>query len=61
MEYRGMEYQVVRTITKSWRWSVKHEPNEKVGTTDDRVGAVARAQKFIDEVIKRRERTKAKE
>ena len=61
MEYRGMEYQVVRTITNAWRWVVKREPNDKVGTTDSRMGAVARAQKFIDELIKSRERTKAKE
>jgi hypothetical protein len=61
MEYRGVEYQVVRSITSSWRWSVKREPNDKVGTADNRMGAVERAQKFIDGLIKRREQTKVKE
>jgi hypothetical protein len=61
MEYRGVEYQVVQTIKKGWRWSVKRKPNDKVGITDNRMGAVARAQRFIDELIKSREQTKAKE
>jgi hypothetical protein len=62
MEYRGVEYQVVQTISNGWRWSVRREPkDDKVGTTDNRMGAVERARKFIDELIKSRERTKAKE
>lgn len=31
MEYRGAEYSVVRTIAKSWRWSVKKDRTEKIG------------------------------
>ena len=25
MQYRGVEYMVVRTIPRGWRWSVKRE------------------------------------
>ena len=43
MEYRGVEYAVVRTIPNGWRWSVKRGHNEKVGTSYDRESAIARA------------------
>jgi hypothetical protein len=56
MEYRGVEYAVVRTIPNGWRWSVKRDHNEKVGTSSDRTNAVRLAQKFIDELVKTRAR-----
>ena len=55
MEYRGIEYAVVRTLSPNgWRWSVKRERNDKVGTAPDRDGAIVRAQRFIDELIRTR-------
>jgi hypothetical protein len=52
MEYRGVEYMVVQTIPNGWRWSVKRDRNDKVGTAFDRRGAIRLAQKFIDELLK---------
>jgi hypothetical protein len=54
MEYRGVEYAVVQTIRNEWRWSVKREHGEKVGTTVDRETAIKRAKRFINELIKKR-------
>jgi len=54
MEYRGIQYAVVRTITKGWRWSVKRDHNDKVGTSLDRDNAILRAKRFIDELVKTR-------
>ena len=54
MEYRGVEYAVVRTIPKGWRWSVKRDHNDKVGKSPDRETAVRLAQMFIDSMIKAR-------
>ena len=56
MEYRGVEYEVVQTITNGWRWSVKRDHNDKVGASPDRAQAIRLAQRFIDELIKSRER-----
>ena len=56
MEYRGVEYAVVRTIPKGWRWSVKRDHNDKVGKSPDRETAVRLAQMFIDTMIKARDR-----
>jgi hypothetical protein len=52
VEYRGYQYAVVQSISANrWRWSVEREPNEKVGMSDTREGAVFRAKRFIDESI----------
>jgi hypothetical protein len=51
MEYRGVEYVVVRTIPKGWRWSVKRDHNDKAGKSPDRETAVLLAQRFIDKMI----------
>jgi hypothetical protein len=56
MEYRGVEYAVVRTITRRWRWSVKRDHNDKVGTAEMRMGAIGFAQRFIDELVRNRAR-----
>jgi hypothetical protein len=54
MEYRGLEYSVVQTMTNAWRWSVKRENDNKTGIVPDRATAVLRAEQFIDELIKAR-------
>jgi hypothetical protein len=54
MEYRGVEYAVVRTIQKGWRWSVKRDRNDKVGRSFDRQTAILSAERFIDKLIKTR-------
>jgi hypothetical protein len=54
MTYRGIEYEVVQTINKKWRWSVKRERTDKVGIAMDRKSAIIRAQRFIDELLKTR-------
>jgi hypothetical protein len=52
MEYRGVQYEVVQTINKTWRWSVKHENGYKVGIALDSKEAVRRAEQFIDDLIR---------
>jgi hypothetical protein len=56
MEYRGVEYFVVRTITNRWRWSVKRDHSERVGTAPTRDAAIGFAQRFIDDLVKARAR-----
>ena len=52
MEYRGVEYMVVQTITNTWRWSVKRDGIDKTGIVLDRDTAMQRAERLIDELIK---------
>jgi hypothetical protein len=52
MEYRGVEYSILQTITNAWRWSVKRENEDKTGIVNDRATAVLRAERFIDQLIK---------
>jgi hypothetical protein len=53
MEYRGVEYLVVRTITPTrWRWSVKRGHKDKAGRSATREGAISHAQRFIDGLLK---------
>jgi hypothetical protein len=40
----------------SGRWSVKRDPNDKVGTAPDRESAIFIAQFYIDKLIKTRHR-----
>lgn len=57
MEYRGIDYAVVRTASRDgWRWSVRCEDNGKMGTHASREGAMLHAERFIDEVITHRKR-----
>ena len=57
MEYRGIDYSVVRTSSQDgWRWSVRCDDNDKMGTHASREGAMLHAERFIDEVIKHRKR-----
>jgi hypothetical protein len=32
MEYQGITFTVVQTISKGWRWSVNHSERERAGT-----------------------------
>ena len=57
MEYRGVEYSVVRSILPGrWRWSVWRDNREKAGMSDTREEAIFRAKKFIDDLTKARVR-----
>lgn len=49
MEYRGLRYEIRRTIGKdTWLWTV-YTPEEKSGTvTGDRTYATLRAKRMID-------------
>jgi hypothetical protein len=58
MEYRDVEYEIVQTITNTWRWSVKREDSAKVGIALDRNAAIRSAERFIDELIKSRSKRK---
>jgi hypothetical protein len=56
MEYRGIPFNVVQTIDCGWRWSVKRDDRDKFGITLRREAAIAKAQRFIDGLIKIRGR-----
>jgi hypothetical protein len=58
MEYRGVEYMIVQTITNAWRWSVKRDIVDKTGIVLDRNDAITRAERFIDALIKARSKRK---
>jgi hypothetical protein len=53
MQYRGIEFKVVKTRSPAgWMWVVEVSNTEKeVGTHRDRDGAIRRAKKFIDELV----------
>jgi len=55
MEYRGVEYVVVQTISKQWRWLVTRDSgNDKVGFCTNRETALARARGVIDRIVEGR-------
>ena len=57
MEYRGIEYAVVQTISKQWRWSVARDSGyDKVGFCTNRETATARAKEVIDKIVRGRHR-----
>jgi hypothetical protein len=57
MEYRGVQYAVVRTMSPNgWRWTVKRGHHDKSGSTPRQDEAIRLAKKFIDELIKTSER-----
>ena len=57
MEYRGIEFRVVRTIQKKgWAWSVKRNHSDRVGISRDREDAVRNAKKYIDYLLRLRAR-----
>jgi hypothetical protein len=56
MEHRGISYHVVQAIDGGWRWSVTGENKDKSGTTLRREVAITQAQRYIDRLIKKRDR-----
>jgi hypothetical protein len=57
MNYRGIDFMVVQSLSpKGWRWSVNLGHKEASGTHFGREGALSRAKKYIDELIRKRER-----
>jgi hypothetical protein len=57
MQYRGIEFKVVKTRSPAgWMWVVEVSNTEReVGTHRDRDGAIRRAKKFIDDLVGKRE------
>ena len=54
MEYRGVEFNVVQTLSpKGWRWVVKVSQSERTGRVRDRHTAVRRAKEVIDGLIEK--------
>jgi hypothetical protein len=53
LEYRGIEFAVVRTIPKGWVWSVKREHTDKAGNAYDREDAIRKAKRYIDNLLRR--------
>jgi hypothetical protein len=57
MDYRGVQYAVVRTMSPNgWRWFVRRGSTDKTGFATHRDDAIRLAKKVIDELIKSRER-----
>ena len=52
MEHRGIEFSVVRTITKGWAWSVKRGSRDVVGTSLDRGDAIKKAKQCIENYLR---------
>ena len=48
MEYRGIEFRILQTIPKGWRWEFEWNGIARDGDGVDRNSAVARAKKAID-------------
>jgi hypothetical protein len=57
MEYRGIPYRVVQAIDGGWRWSVTGENKDRSGTALRREVAITQAQRYIDRLIKTRDRS----
>jgi hypothetical protein len=56
MKYRGIDFAVVQALSpKGWKWSVNLGRRDAGGTQYDREGAVRRAKRYIDELIRKRE------
>jgi hypothetical protein len=56
MEYKGFDYSVVQTANPTgWKWSVQLDKlRTKVGTSFNRASAIRRAEKAIEEQLKRK-------
>ncbi len=53
MDYKGIEYRVVRTIDRGWRWSFDHEGVGKSGISINRDAAALRVQREIDLALRK--------
>jgi len=56
LEHRGIEYTVLPTIPKGWRWSVKRDQRDKGGACFCRDDAIRKAKIFIDNLLRREAR-----
>jgi hypothetical protein len=57
MQYQGIPYHVVQAIDGGWRWSVTGENKDKSGTALRREVAITQAHRYIDRLIKKRNRS----
>ncbi len=59
MEYKGIQYQLVRTANPTgWKWTILFDDNRtKTGQQADRVEAIAKAERAIDQSIARLRRS----
>ena len=51
MEYRGVEFRILQSIPKGWRWEFEWNSSVRSGTGVDRKNAVSRVRKAIDTAI----------
>jgi hypothetical protein len=56
LEYRGIEFVVLQTIPKGWRWSVKRDRGDKAGSAYDREDAIQKAKRYIVNLLRRQAR-----
>jgi hypothetical protein len=56
VEHRGIEFTVLPTIPKGWRWSVRRDQRDKGGTCFYRDEAIRKAKVFIENLLRRQER-----
>ena len=55
MNYRDKDFTVVQSLSpRGWKWSINLGHKEASGTQYDREGAVLRAKRYIDELIKKK-------
>jgi hypothetical protein len=53
VEHRGIEYTVLPTIPRGWKWSVRRNQNDRGGTCYYRDDAIQKAKLFIDNMLRR--------
>jgi hypothetical protein len=55
MNYRGIEFRILQTIPRGFRWSVQTGKGERFGTASvsDREEAIRRAKAAIDYLLRR--------
>lgn len=56
MEHRGVEYAILPTIPKGWRWSVRRGQSDRGGTCYNREDAVRKAKQYIENLLRREKR-----
>jgi hypothetical protein len=56
VEYRGIEYAILPTIPRGWRWSVKRNQTDRGGTCYNREDAVKKAKVYIENLLRREAR-----
>jgi hypothetical protein len=51
MEHCGVEFRILQTIPKGWRWEFARDGIARNGTGFDRQNAINRARKAIDAIV----------